>query len=57
MLQLAVDNVGPDQEFSMAMRAEAGALFDSVLVDDTQRAIRLILRAVVRRERESVKGV
>lgn len=47
MLELAGEDVGPDEELGMRMCAEAGALLDAVLIDDAERTVRLELRVIV----------
>lgn len=57
MLELAVDNVAPDEEFAVGVGAEAGAAFDAVFVDDSQGAEGLVFGVVVGGEGEGVEGV
>ena len=57
MLELTRDDVAPDQELGMAMRAKTGALLYAVLVDDTKRTIILVAWIIVRSEAEGVETV
>lgn len=57
VLELAVDDVGPDEELGVTVRAEASAALDAVFVDDAQRAKVLVLGVVVVGKGERVERV
>ena len=57
VLELAVHDVRPDQEFGVAVRAEARAALDAVFVDYAQGAEVFVLGVVVAGEAEGVEGV
>ena len=57
MLKLALNNIGKDSKLSMTVLAEASASFNAILIDDSQRAKRLVLRIVVGGEGECVECI
>lgn len=57
MLELAVDDVGPDEEFGVRVGAKTGTTFHSVFIDHSKRSKLSVLRIVVRCEGEGVVGI
>jgi hypothetical protein len=57
VLELAVDDVRPDEELGVRVRAEAGAALDAVFVDYAQGAEVFVFGVVVAGEAEGVEGV
>jgi hypothetical protein len=57
VLELAVDDVRPDEELGVRVRAEAGAALDAVFVYDAQGAEVFVFGVVVGGEGEGVEGV
>ncbi len=55
--QLAAEHVADDLHVAVAVRAEAGAAGDAVLVDDAQGAQAHPARVVIVREREAVEAL
>jgi hypothetical protein len=57
VLELAVDDVRPDEEFGVRVRAEAGAALDAVFVYYAQGPEVFVFGVVVAGEAEGVEGV
>lgn len=57
VLELAVYDVRPDEEFGVAVSAESSAALDAIFVDHAKGTEILIARVVVARKRECVEGV
>ena len=47
VLKLAVDDVGPDKEFGMAVSAESGAALNAIFVDHAKGAEVLVARVII----------
>ena len=57
VLELAVDDVGPNEELGVRVRAETRAALDAVFVYDAQGAEVFVFGVVVAGEGEGVEGV
>ena len=50
MLELAVHDVGPDEEFSVTVSAESSAALNAIFIDHAKGAEVLIARVVIARK-------
>ena len=57
MFEFAADDVAPDEEFGVRVRAKARAAFYAVFVDHAEGTERFVGRVVVGGEGEGVEGV